>query len=259
MLTGDAPFPQGTIAQRVLQHQSAEPADIRDVRPDAPSSLLAICRKMMAKAPADRYQSGDEVSLALSDWLGIAPSASATNSFDAAPAGPSLNENLTLAPLNDEPGKRSKAATGDSKSGGTGAKSGVSTGTGSGINKGQSSSIHKGPSSAIKNGESSATRKADGAAAKKPDSSAGKPKSESSRPRRSFQIDTRERPNGPVALGTCSAAGSSSQVGGASGPHRHEDDRMKSFLKVVGIGLAAAACVLGAVSFWLIWYTGGHL
>ena len=177
MLTGDAPFPQGTIAQRVLQHQSAEPADIRGVRPDAPSSLLAICRKMMAKAPADRYQSGDEVSLALSDWLGIAPSASATNSFDAAPAGPSLNENLTLAPLDDEPGKRSKAAMGDSKSGGTGAKSGVSTGTGSGINKGQSSSIHKGPSSAIKNGESSATRKADGAAAKKPDSSAGKPKS----------------------------------------------------------------------------------
>ena len=33
---------------------------------------------------------------------------------------------------------------------------------------------------------------------------------------------------------------------------------MKSFLKVVGIGLAAAACVLGAI-FWLIWYTGGHL
>ena len=50
MLTGDAPFPQGTIPQRLMQHQSAEPTDIRKTRPDAPEELLAICRKMMAKS-----------------------------------------------------------------------------------------------------------------------------------------------------------------------------------------------------------------
>ena len=70
MLTGDAPFPQGTIPQRLMQHQSAEPTDIRKFRPDAPEELIAICRKMMAKAADDRYQSADDVAEALAEWLG---------------------------------------------------------------------------------------------------------------------------------------------------------------------------------------------
>ena len=70
MLTGDAPFPQGTIPQRLLQHQSAEPPDIRKLRPDCPEELIAICRKMMAKSADDRYQSAAEVSQALSEYLG---------------------------------------------------------------------------------------------------------------------------------------------------------------------------------------------
>ncbi len=49
MLSGDAPFPQGTIPQRLLQHQSGEPVDIRKIRSDVPDELIAICSKMMAK------------------------------------------------------------------------------------------------------------------------------------------------------------------------------------------------------------------
>jgi serine/threonine-protein kinase len=89
MLSGDAPFPQGTIPQRLIQHQSAEPTDIREFRPDAPSELIAICKKMMAKSVDERYQSADEVAAALADWLGDEtykpPGAAATRS---APAGP---------------------------------------------------------------------------------------------------------------------------------------------------------------------------
>ncbi len=70
MLSGDSPFPQGTIPQRLMQHQSAEPADIRKLRPDAPRALIDICSKMMAKSLTDRYQSGDEVADAISLWLG---------------------------------------------------------------------------------------------------------------------------------------------------------------------------------------------
>ena len=36
-LTGHAPFPEGTLAQRIAKHQSQMPADIRIDRPDCPA------------------------------------------------------------------------------------------------------------------------------------------------------------------------------------------------------------------------------
>jgi serine/threonine protein kinase len=67
-LTGQPPFNEGTLTQRILKHQTQEPPDIRELRPDAPDELVAICRKMMAKDPRDRYQSAAEVSRVLADW-----------------------------------------------------------------------------------------------------------------------------------------------------------------------------------------------
>ncbi|MBR2586468.1 MAG: serine/threonine protein kinase [Thermoguttaceae bacterium] len=68
-LTGHAPFPTGTIPQRLLAHQRQQPASIFVDRPDAPQDLVKICEKMMAKNPDDRYQSAQEVSEVLSRWL----------------------------------------------------------------------------------------------------------------------------------------------------------------------------------------------
>ncbi|MBO7680654.1 MAG: serine/threonine protein kinase, partial [Thermoguttaceae bacterium] len=68
-LTGHAPFPTGTIPQRLLAHQRQQPASIFVDRPDAPQDLVQICEKMMAKKPDDRYQSASEVSEVLSRWL----------------------------------------------------------------------------------------------------------------------------------------------------------------------------------------------
>jgi serine/threonine protein kinase len=70
LLTGKPPFPDGTLAQRIMNHQTARPSSIRNVRPDAPTELCAICDKMMAKKPAERHQSADDVAQALADWLG---------------------------------------------------------------------------------------------------------------------------------------------------------------------------------------------
>jgi serine/threonine-protein kinase len=69
LLTGHPPFPDGTLPQRLMKHQRAAPPSIRLDRPEAPEDLLAICAKMMAKKPADRYQSMYEVSAALAEWL----------------------------------------------------------------------------------------------------------------------------------------------------------------------------------------------
>jgi serine/threonine protein kinase len=56
MLTGQPPFPTGTVLQKLLQHQADEPADPRQWRPELPAELIAILSKMMAKQPAQRYQ-----------------------------------------------------------------------------------------------------------------------------------------------------------------------------------------------------------
>ncbi|HEX5445441.1 MAG TPA: serine/threonine-protein kinase [Pirellulales bacterium] len=69
VLTGHPPFPEGTLTERLMKHQTAEPAAITRDRPDAPAELVAICTRMMAKSPDARYQTAAEVSAALSAWL----------------------------------------------------------------------------------------------------------------------------------------------------------------------------------------------
>lgn len=68
-LTGHAPFPFGTIPQRLMAHQKEIPTSIFSDRPDAPNDLVEICEKMMAKKAADRYQSAGEVVQTLTRWL----------------------------------------------------------------------------------------------------------------------------------------------------------------------------------------------
>lgn len=153
MLTGDAPFPQGTIAQRILQHQTAEPTDIHKTRPEVPDDLIAICRKMMAKSADDRYQTADEVSAALSAWLGDSGTTTggiAPPEFEVESNHSSLNEDLDLAPLEDEPSVRpgsvaakqgdSKAET-PSKSGAKKPKSDIKAKTGDSGAKGSPSGV----------------------------------------------------------------------------------------------------------------------
>ncbi len=56
MLTRRPPFPDGTVLQKLLQHQAEEPADAQSLRPDLPDELFKILRRMLAKSPAQRYQ-----------------------------------------------------------------------------------------------------------------------------------------------------------------------------------------------------------
>ena len=68
-LTGTPPFPEGSIAQRLLKHQNEQPASIFDKRPDAPKALVDLCGRMMKKSPDERVQSAVEVALELRRWL----------------------------------------------------------------------------------------------------------------------------------------------------------------------------------------------
>ncbi|MGA2797655.1 MAG: serine/threonine-protein kinase [Thermoguttaceae bacterium] len=68
LLTGHAPFPEGTLPERILKHQNQEPQSISAERSDVPQSLIEICKKMMSKRPAARYQTAAELSQVLAAW-----------------------------------------------------------------------------------------------------------------------------------------------------------------------------------------------
>jgi serine/threonine protein kinase len=72
MLTGQTPFPDGTIASKLVAHQTREPKPIEEFRSDVPAGVMAVLRKMMAKEPEERYQTPVEVAVALAEW-GEAP------------------------------------------------------------------------------------------------------------------------------------------------------------------------------------------
>ncbi len=99
LLTGHPPFPEGTLPERILKHQTQQPRPIPTERPDVPPPLVQICRRMMAKEPAERFQSADEVVAALAE-LPAAASASARASDDA---------NAKPAPAARAAGERSPA------------------------------------------------------------------------------------------------------------------------------------------------------
>jgi serine/threonine protein kinase len=65
LLTGKPPFGNCALAVKLMRHQQAEPPDLARFRPDAPPGLQPILRRMLAKRPADRYQTPAEVAAAL--------------------------------------------------------------------------------------------------------------------------------------------------------------------------------------------------
>jgi serine/threonine protein kinase len=69
-LVGSPPFPEGTIAQKVLWHRKREPQPIQRLRPEVPMSkrLAALIEQMMAKDVAQRPQAPQEVADALAPY-----------------------------------------------------------------------------------------------------------------------------------------------------------------------------------------------
>jgi len=65
LLTGTPPFGSGSLAVKLMRHQQAEPPDLRELRTDVPDSLIPILSRMLAKDPADRYQTPGEIAAAL--------------------------------------------------------------------------------------------------------------------------------------------------------------------------------------------------
>lgn len=67
-LTGDTPFPLRNPHDVIKAHQTQTPRNVCDIIPEIPAEVGAIVAKMLAKDPADRYQTAAEAAKALSKW-----------------------------------------------------------------------------------------------------------------------------------------------------------------------------------------------
>ena len=76
LLTGQLPF-QGSVLSVIGQVAHTNPRLIEELRPDLDPRLAAVCRKMMAKAPGDRYADMEAAAEALERWLAESKSGAA--------------------------------------------------------------------------------------------------------------------------------------------------------------------------------------
>ncbi len=67
-LTGRTPFSEGTVAQKLIWHQTRQPKPIRSFRDDVAEDVVAVIDRMMAKDPTQRYESPQAVVEALDPW-----------------------------------------------------------------------------------------------------------------------------------------------------------------------------------------------
>jgi hypothetical protein len=65
LLTGRTPFGDGSVLDKIQAHANQDVPPLSDFRADVPAEVEAILKKMMAKVPADRYQTPQEVAEAL--------------------------------------------------------------------------------------------------------------------------------------------------------------------------------------------------
>ena len=102
MLAGRAPFAEGSMVQKLLQHQQDPPPPISAIRPDVPERLAAIMARLMAKDPNDRYQRPAVLAADLAACAaehGIALAATAVGTVASAAARPAVSPLPWLVPI----------------------------------------------------------------------------------------------------------------------------------------------------------------
>jgi eukaryotic-like serine/threonine-protein kinase len=68
-LTGRTTFGEGTVAQKLIWHQTRRPKPIKNYRSDVPEDMNAVLDKMLAKDVGLRYQTPLDVAKALMPWV----------------------------------------------------------------------------------------------------------------------------------------------------------------------------------------------
>ena len=100
LLTGNPPYRGETFAKLFLMHLESPIPSLCDARPDVPKTLDAVCQRMLAKKPEDRYQSMTELITELEMVLAVLSGRSVTTTA-ASDESPSEVVARTLAFLQE--------------------------------------------------------------------------------------------------------------------------------------------------------------
>ena len=106
LLSGHPPFPEGSLAQRLLAHQTKAPKPITKVRPDVPGSFARILERLMAKNPEERPVSAGEARNELLNWLAQNGKAFAEAAVPPVRARPRQSADPTAAGWSDLPAEQ---------------------------------------------------------------------------------------------------------------------------------------------------------
>ncbi|MBY0231838.1 MAG: protein kinase [Gemmataceae bacterium] len=61
LLVGHSPFPHGGLGERLIKIMNEIPTDARELNPQVSGETWAVVEKLLAKSPADRYQTPEEL------------------------------------------------------------------------------------------------------------------------------------------------------------------------------------------------------
>jgi serine/threonine protein kinase len=70
LLAGQVPFPGSSLDEKYQGHQHRGPPPLHELCPQAPLGLIIVVERMMAKKPADRFQTAQAVADALAPFVG---------------------------------------------------------------------------------------------------------------------------------------------------------------------------------------------
>jgi serine/threonine protein kinase len=67
-LTGQPPFPGGTVLEKLDRHRTEEPLPLEQLNPSVPPEFCRLVRRMMAKRPDERFPNAHSVQQELRSW-----------------------------------------------------------------------------------------------------------------------------------------------------------------------------------------------
>jgi serine/threonine-protein kinase len=116
LLAGQVPFPGGSLGEKLLKHQLEYPVPVEEIRRDVPPAVAAVVARLMAKNPAERYQTPAELAAALESLrtpagAGVGPSAAPLTDANMMPdwgaivagaVGPLSRPGLVGPPIHEE-------------------------------------------------------------------------------------------------------------------------------------------------------------
>src|SRR5262249_5042170 len=80
LLTGQVPFPGGSLISKLDSQRWRTPASIHQLREEVPAGVTAIVQKLMAKRPADRFATPAELARSIEELVRAGYSSATTAS-----------------------------------------------------------------------------------------------------------------------------------------------------------------------------------